>query len=58
MKPQDNIYFYLYDLLIGIDNTIIATAIPKITSVFDSLGDVGWYGKDITIENSLSCHIF
>lgn len=27
------------------DNTIIATAIPKITDQFDSLGDVGWYGS-------------
>ncbi len=53
LLPQDNIYIYLYDLLIGIDNTIIATAIPKITSVFDSLDDVGWYGKDITSNNSL-----
>jgi hypothetical protein len=26
---------------VALDNTIIATAIPKITSVFDSLGDVG-----------------
>ncbi|KAK3946264.1 major facilitator superfamily domain-containing protein [Diplogelasinospora grovesii] len=30
---------------IGLDNTIIATAIPNITSSFDSLGDVGWYGS-------------
>lgn len=52
--PKNNIYFYLYDLLIGIDNTIIATAIPKITSVFDSLDDVGWYGKDITSKTA-SC---
>jgi MFS family permease len=29
----------------GQDNTIIATAIPKITSIFNSLGDVGWYGS-------------
>jgi MFS family permease len=28
-----------------LDNTIIATAIPKITSVFSSLDDVGWYGS-------------
>jgi len=31
--------------VIALDNTIIATAIPKITSVFDSLDDVGWYGS-------------
>ncbi|KAL5529813.1 hypothetical protein ACEPAG_5800 [Sanghuangporus baumii] len=29
---------------IALDNTIIATAIPTITSVFHSLDDVGWYG--------------
>ncbi len=28
-----------------IDNSIIATAIPKITDQFHSLGDVGWYGS-------------
>ena len=26
------------------DNTIIATAIPKITDHFKALDDVGWYG--------------
>jgi hypothetical protein len=30
---------------IAIDNTIIATAIPRITDHFQSLGDVGWYGS-------------
>lgn len=28
-----------------VDNSIIATAIPKITDQFHSLGDVGWYGS-------------
>ncbi|ENH75389.1 Putative HC-toxin efflux carrier TOXA [Fusarium oxysporum f. sp. cubense race 1] len=37
-------------LMIALDNSIIATAIPKITSKFDSLGDVGnlstaWYAS-------------
>lgn len=27
------------------DNSIIATAIPKITDQFHSLDDVGWYGS-------------
>lgn len=31
-----------------IDNSIIATAIPKITDQFHSLGDVGWYGSGRT----------
>lgn len=30
--------------LVGLDNLIIATAIPKITTLFHSLEDVGWYG--------------
>ncbi|KAF7122680.1 hypothetical protein CNMCM5793_000790 [Aspergillus hiratsukae] len=29
----------------SLDNTILATAIPKITDQFNSLGDVGWYGS-------------
>lgn len=32
-------------LLVAIDNTIIAVAIPEITSAFDSLDDVAWYGS-------------
>lgn len=28
----------------ALDNTIITTAIPKITDEFNSLQDVGWYG--------------
>ncbi|KAI9664422.1 MAG: hypothetical protein M1829_005815 [Trizodia sp. TS-e1964] len=31
--------------VIALDNTIIATAIPKITTDFNSLNDVGWYGS-------------
>ena len=31
--------------LIALDNTIIATAIPKITDHFNQLNDVGWYGS-------------
>ena len=31
--------------LMALDNTIIATAIPKITNHFQSLDDVGWYGS-------------
>ena len=32
-------------LLVAIDNTILAVAIPEITAVFHSLDDVGWYGS-------------
>ncbi|KAJ6180746.1 hypothetical protein N7519_011207 [Penicillium mononematosum] len=31
--------------LVALDNSIIATAIPKITVQFHSLEDVGWYGS-------------
>jgi len=31
--------------LMALDNSIIATAIPKITDQFQSLPDVGWYGS-------------
>ncbi|KAL3460667.1 MFS general substrate transporter [Aspergillus heterothallicus] len=30
---------------LALDNTILTTAIPKITDDFNSLGDVGWYGS-------------
>lgn len=30
---------------VAIDNTIIATAIPKITDEFHAINDVGWYGS-------------
>lgn len=30
--------------VIALDNTIIGTAVPEITTVFHSLEDVGWYG--------------
>lgn len=30
---------------IALDNTILATAVPKITSDFHTLEDVGWYGS-------------
>lgn len=35
----------LATFVVALDNTIIATAIPRITSIFDSLDDVGWYGS-------------
>lgn len=31
--------------LVALDNTIIATAIPRITDHFNALDDVGWYGS-------------
>ncbi|KAI9730555.1 MAG: hypothetical protein M1834_005796 [Cirrosporium novae-zelandiae] len=36
---------YLAVLLVALDRTIVATAIPSITDEFNSLGDVGWYAS-------------
>ncbi|KAH8592475.1 putative major facilitator superfamily transporter [Bisporella sp. PMI_857] len=38
--------------VVALDNTIIATAIPKITTVFNSLGDVGWYGSSYLLTTT------
>ncbi|KAL4860735.1 hypothetical protein BDV12DRAFT_204741 [Aspergillus spectabilis] len=32
-------------LLVALDTTIMATAIPRITDEFNSLADIGWYGS-------------
>ncbi|KAH8692966.1 putative MFS toxin efflux pump [Talaromyces proteolyticus] len=37
--------------LVALDNTILATAIPRITTQFDSLEDVGWYGSAFLLTN-------
>ncbi|KAB8075726.1 major facilitator superfamily domain-containing protein [Aspergillus leporis] len=37
--------------LVGIDNTIISSAIPKITDQFHALGDVGWYASAYLLTN-------
>jgi hypothetical protein len=34
-------------LLVALDQTIIATAIPRITDRFNSVSDIGWYGSVI-----------
>jgi hypothetical protein len=31
--------------LVALDQTIISTAIPKITDQFNSITDIGWYGS-------------
>ncbi|PPR00927.1 hypothetical protein CVT24_000247 [Panaeolus cyanescens] len=31
--------------LVALDNTIVTTAIPKITATFNAIEDVGWYGS-------------
>ncbi|KIV78873.1 hypothetical protein PV11_06479 [Exophiala sideris] len=42
----------LSTFVIALDNTIIATAIPRITTVFDSLDDVGWYGSSYLLTTT------
>ncbi|OGM45192.1 efflux pump antibiotic resistance protein [Aspergillus bombycis] len=37
--------------LVGLDNTIISSAIPKITDQFHTLGDVGWYASAYLLTN-------
>ena len=32
-------------MLVAIDNTIIGVAVPRITTDFDALGDIGWYSS-------------
>ncbi|KAK0715091.1 major facilitator superfamily domain-containing protein [Lasiosphaeris hirsuta] len=36
---------FLAVLCLGLDRTIVATAVPKITAEFNSLSDIGWYGS-------------
>nr|GAT55036.1 major facilitator superfamily transporter [Mycena chlorophos] len=38
--------------LVALDNTIIATAIPKITAHFNSLDDVGWYASSYLLTTA------
>lgn len=32
-------------MLVAVDNTIIGVAVPKITTDFRALGDIGWYSS-------------
>ncbi|KAH8589817.1 putative MFS multidrug transporter [Bisporella sp. PMI_857] len=41
-------------LCVALDNTIIATAIPKISDEFEALSDVGWYGSAYLLTISAS----
>lgn len=38
--------------VVALDNTIIATAIPKITTVFHSTQDVGWYASSYLLTST------
>ncbi|OGM48398.1 MFS toxin efflux pump [Aspergillus bombycis] len=43
---------------LALDNTIISTAIPKITDQFKSLEDVGWYGSAYLLTTCSLCLTF
>ncbi|GAO13565.1 uncharacterized protein UV8b_05838 [Ustilaginoidea virens] len=38
--------------LVALDRTILATAVPRITDEFKSLGDIGWYGSAYMLATS------
>jgi hypothetical protein len=38
--------------LVALDQTIISTAIPKITDEFDSINDIGWYGSSYLLTTT------
>ncbi|KAI3402167.1 hypothetical protein diail_96 [Diaporthe ilicicola] len=49
---------FLAVFLVALDRTIVATAIPRITDEFHSLGDVGWYGSAYMLTTSASQLLF
>lgn len=46
------VFFSLF--LVALDRTIFATAIPRITDEFHSLGDIGWYGSAYLLASASS----
>jgi MFS transporter len=44
--------------LVALDRTILATAIPRITDDFKSLGDIGWYGSAYMLTTAASQLLF
>ncbi|TLS28478.1 hypothetical protein PpBr36_01295 [Pyricularia pennisetigena] len=49
---------FLALFLVALDRTILATAVPKITDEFHSLGDVGWYASSYMLTTSASQLLF
>ncbi|KAK0709942.1 putative aflatoxin efflux pump [Lasiosphaeria miniovina] len=49
---------YLAMFLVGLDRLIIATAVPRITDEFGSIGDIGWYGSAYMLTNACSNLVF
>ncbi|CAK5272432.1 unnamed protein product [Mycena citricolor] len=52
------IALFLSVFLVALDNTVIATAIPKITDQFNSLNDVGWYGSAYMLTTAATQLLF
>lgn len=49
-KSDGHIFLLIFSLFLGVfvmalDQTIIGTAVPAITSEFNSLDDIAWYGS-------------
>ncbi|KAL3443189.1 major facilitator superfamily domain-containing protein [Aspergillus insuetus] len=44
--------------LVALDNTIIATALPRITDEFQALEDVGWYGSSYLLTTCMFQLVF
>jgi len=49
---------FLALFLVALDRTIVATAVPRITDEFHSLGDIGWYGSVYMLTTSASQLLF
>ena len=49
---------FLGMFLVALDRTIVATAIPRITEEFHSLGDIGWYGSSYQLTTAASQLVF
>ncbi|PLB48605.1 putative efflux pump antibiotic resistance protein [Aspergillus steynii IBT 23096] len=49
---------FLSLFLVALDRTIVATAIPRITDEFNSLGDIGWYGSAYMLTGAASQSLF
>jgi NADH:ubiquinone oxidoreductase subunit 6 (subunit J) len=43
-----SIVLCLATFCVAVDNTIISTAVPRITKTFDSIDDVGWYASYVS----------
>lgn len=49
---------FLALFLVALDRTIIATAVPRITDEFNSLGDIGWYGSSYMLTTACAQLVF